>query len=85
MVGALIAEAHKVLLKRKRERDYAKFVEEHSWRQFRRGQDLVNCEGFNAPRKSAKLSDRIERLTNTGEWKPRSEFDSLPKSEMTAD
>ena|SRR2546426_3662383 len=30
------------------------------------------CEGLNAPRKSAKLLDRIERLTNTCEWKPRS-------------
>ena len=83
--GALIAGAHNILLKRKRERDYAKFVEEHSWRQFRKGQDFVHGDGLKAPRKSAKLSDRIERLTNTGEWKPRSEFDSLPKSEITPD
>ena len=84
-MGALIAEAHNVLLERKRARDYAKFVEEHSWRQFRKGQDLVHGDGLNAPRKSAKIRDRIERLTNTGDWKPRSELDSLPKSEITPD
>src|SRR5436309_12081397 len=44
---ALIAGAHKVLLERKRESDYAKFVEEHSWRQFRKGQDLVHGDGLN--------------------------------------
>jgi len=43
----------------------------------------VHGDGLNAPRKSAKQRDRIERLTNTGEWKPRSEFDSLPKSEIS--
>jgi len=83
--GALIAGAHKLLLKRKREREHARDAEVHSWRQFRKGQDLVHGDGLNAPRKSAKQRDRIERLTNTGEWKPRSEFDSLPKSEMTVD
>lgn len=69
-------------MKRNRERDYVKFVEEDSWREFRNGQDLVRGDGLDAPRKSAKSADRIKHLSNTGEWKPRSEFDSRPKSEI---
>jgi len=74
-----------MLLKRKRGHGHAKSVEERSWREFRRGQHPGCGDGLNAPRTSAKVRDKIERLTNTGEWKPRSESDSLPKSEITPD